>query len=183
MPLNDIAWKEMTEGNPQAFLTIYQENYRYLFSYGFKLCADKELTKDSIQNIFLEIWNKRSTISPDVQNVRAYLFTWLRRKISLRLSEMKKENVVENQSSAFEQTELPYEELLIAFQESEEQKEKLKRALNKLTKKQLEIIKLKFYDNLSYDDISDKTSLATRTVYNIVYEAIVKLREFMTVFF
>src|SRR6185437_7273203 len=162
MPLNDIAWKEMTEGNPQAFLTIYQENYRYLFSYGFKLCADKELTKDSIQNIFLEIWNKRSTISPDVQNVRAYLFTWLRRKISLRLSEMKKENVVENQSSAFEQTELPYEELLIAFQESEEQKEKLKRALNKLTKKQLEIIKLKFYDNLSYDDISDKTSLATR---------------------
>ena len=183
MSSNDLTWKEMTEGNPQAFLTIYQENYRYLFSYGFKLCADKELTKDSIQSIFLELWNKRVALSPNVQNVRAYLFTWLRRKISLSLSQMKKENVVENQSSTFEQSEISYEELLIALQESEEQKEKLKRALNNLTKKQLEIIKLKFYDNLSYDDISDKTSLATRTVYNIVYEAIVRLREFMTIFF
>ncbi len=183
MSSNDLTWKEMTEGNPQAFLNIYQENYRYLFSYGFKLCVDKELTKDSIQSIFLEIWNKRASISPDVQNVRSYLFTWLRRKISLSLSQKKKENAVENHSFAFEQTEMSYEELLIAFQESEEQKEKLKQALNNLTKKQLEIIKLKFYDNLSYDDISDKTSLTTRTVYNIVYEAIIRLREFMTIFF
>ncbi len=182
MSSNDLAWKEMTEGNPQAFIKIYQENYRYLFSYGFKLCVDKELTKDSIQSIFLEIWNKRVTLSPNVQNVRSYLFTWLRRKISLSLSQRKKESGIDN-SSPFEQFEMSYEELLIAFQESEEQKEKLKQALSNLTKKQLEIIKLKFYDNLSYDDISDKTALATRTVYNIVYEAILRMREFMTIFF
>lgn len=183
MSSNDLIWKEMTEGNQNAFLTIYQENYRYLFSYGFKMCGDKELVKDSIQSMFMEMWNRKNTISTDVQNVRSYLFTWLRRKISHNLSQQKKESVVENNSSAFEQTEMSYEELLVAFQENEEQKEKLKRALNNLTKKQLEIIKLKFYENLSYDDISAKTSLATRTVYNIVYESILRLREFMTIFF
>ncbi|MEO8819422.1 MAG: sigma-70 family RNA polymerase sigma factor [Ginsengibacter sp.] len=183
MSSNDLTWKEMTEGNENAFLTIYQENYRYLFSYGFKICGNKELTKDSIQSLFMEMWNRRNTIATDVQNVRSYLFTWLRRKISHNLSQQKKGSAVENNASALEPTEMSYEELLVAFQENEEQKEKLKRALNNLTKKQLEIIKLKFYENLSYDDISAKTSLATRTVYNIVYESILKLREFMIIFF
>ena len=56
-------------------------------------------------------------------------------------------------------TEFCYEELLIAFQQTEEKKEQLKRALDTLTKKQLEIIRLKFFDNLSYSQISAKTSL------------------------
>ena len=74
-----------------------------------------------------------------------------------------------------------YEELLIAFQQTEENKEHLARALSTLTKKQLEIIRLKFFENLSYAEISEKTSLTTRTVYNIIYEAISRLRESMAV--
>jgi RNA polymerase sigma-70 factor (ECF subfamily) len=183
MSSNDLVWKEMTDGNKDAFLRIYQENFKYLFSYGFSVCCDKELTKDSIQNMFLEIWNRRATIAPDVQNVRSYLCTWLRRKISHNLANKKKENTLEEYFHVIEQTEKSYEEILIAFQDTEEQKEKLKRALKNLTKKQLEIIQMKFFENLSYDTISQKTSLTTRTVYNIVYEAISRLREFMTVFF
>ena len=77
--------------------------------------------------------------------------------------------------------EFCYEELLIAFQQTEEKKEQLGRALATLTKKQIEIIRLKFFDNLSYAEISEKTSLTTRTVYNIIYEAINRLRESMAV--
>lgn len=62
----DQAWTEMTKGSKPAFLKIYQENYKQLFSYGFSLCCDKELTKDCIQNLFLEIWNGRVTLSPEV---------------------------------------------------------------------------------------------------------------------
>jgi RNA polymerase sigma factor (sigma-70 family) len=71
--------------------------------------------------------------------------------------------------------------LLIAFQQSEEKKEQVTRALGTLTKKQLEIIRLKFFYNLSYAEISEKTALTTRTIYNIIYEAINRLRESMTV--
>ncbi len=73
--------------------------------------------------------------------------------------------------------ESSYEDLLIAFQNTEEKKEKLARALNNLTKKQIEIIRLKFFENLSYAEIAAKTSLTTRTVYNTIYEAIRNLRE------
>ena len=77
------------------------------------------------------------------------------------------------------QSTYSYEDLLVAFQQSEEKKEQLRNALNKLTKKQLEIIKLKFFQNLSYRTIAAQTSLTPRTVYNLVYEAICHLRKSM----
>jgi len=78
-------WLCMAGGDQNAFLTIYQNNYQALFSYGFSITTDKELTKDCIQELFLEIWKTRDTLNTDVNNVQSYLFTWLRRKISYAL--------------------------------------------------------------------------------------------------
>ncbi len=80
------AWRGMIEGDTSVFLTIYQDQYQALFSYGYSIAADKELVKDCIQEVFLEIWKTRKTITTDVGNVRSYLFTWLRRKIHHDLS-------------------------------------------------------------------------------------------------
>ncbi len=177
MPEFANNWKSMKEGNKKSFLHIYQENYNMLFSYGFSLTHDKELTKDCIQELFMEIWKKRNTTNPDVQNVYSYLCTWLRRKIIRTQSHnlIAKRNV--DYREEINNPEQSYEELLIAFQETEEKKEKISRALNNLTKKQIEIIRLKFFENLSYSQIAEKTSLSLRTVYNTVYLAIQKLRE------
>ena len=80
------AWELLIEGDREAFISIYETNYQHLFTYGFSLCGDKELTKDCIQDLFLEIWNTRSHLTTEVSNVRSYLFTWLRRKITKELS-------------------------------------------------------------------------------------------------
>ncbi len=175
--LMENNWKWMKEGNQEAFLNIYQDNYATLFAYGFSIACDKELTKDCIQEMFLEIWNSRVSLNNDVQNVRSYLCTWLRRKISRSQSISIKEKFSEKSSANAEPNQLCYEELLVAFQETEEKKEKLTRALSHLTKKQLQIIRLKFFENLSYTEIAAKTDLTTRTVYNTIYLAIQHLRE------
>ena len=168
-------WKCLKEGSKDAFLSLYQENYNALFSYGFSLSCDKELTKDCLQEMFLELWHSRSSLNADVYNVRSYLCTWLRRKISRSQSRsVKKKN---SEESANDHYQLSYETLLIAFQETEEKKERLTRALNNLTKKQLEIIRMKFFENLNYTEIAVKTSLTTRTIYNTIYIAMQQLRE------
>ena len=173
-------WLCMVGGDQNAFLTIYQNHYQALFSYGFSITTDKELTKDCIQELFLEIWKTRITLNKDVGNIRSYLFTWLRRKITYALSRLAKVNaMIVTQDATLNQSS--YVDLLVAFQQSEENKEQLQNALKKLTKKQLEIIRLKFFDNLSYAEIAAKTSLAPRTVYNLIYEAIRHLRENMIV--
>jgi len=166
----------MTGGDTDAFLSVYECHYQALFSYGFTLTANSELTKDCIQELFLEIWKKHATINKEVENVRAYLFTWLRRKIFKELTRLDGEKCTDELIKKFSQNILPYEDLLIAFQQSEEKKDRLRAALKKLTKKQLQIIRLKFFDNLSYEEIAAKTLLKQRTVYNLIYEAIRHLR-------
>ena len=168
-------WLCMAGGDRNAFLTIYHHHYHALFCYGFSLTTDKELTKDCIQELFLDIWKTRTTLNKDVTNVRSYLFTWLRRKITSAFSRLAKAKSLELMQDA-PLTQSCYEELLITFQRSEEKKEQLRKALTKLTKKQLEIVRLKFFEKLSYAEIAAKTSLAPRTVYNLIYEAIRHLR-------
>ena len=81
-------WSTMIRGNPDSFLAIYENNYQSLFSYGFSLTADRELTKDCIQELFMEMWKTRLTLNKNVSNIRSYLFTWLRRNIFHELSRL-----------------------------------------------------------------------------------------------
>ncbi len=86
------------------------------------LSADRELTKDCIQELFLEIWNSRPSLDREVKNVRSYLFTWLRRKISRELSRLAKEKVAGDLAGRPSLLQSSYEELLVAFQQSEEKR-------------------------------------------------------------
>lgn len=174
-------WCNIIDGDKEAFLLFYHKYYRALFCYGFSLSTDRELTKDCIQELFLDIWNTRSTLNKDVENIQSYLFTWLRRKINRKQLRLSKDRDYQHSVEGNEGSEFCYEELLIAFQQTEEKKEQLRKALETLTKKQMEIIRLKFFDNLSYTEISTKTSLTTRTVYNIIHLAITRLREAMMI--
>ena len=107
----------------------------------------------------------------------AFLFTWLRRKISRTQSAFLKEKKFETEADNEEPNQKSYEELLVIFQDTEEKKENISRALSHLTKNQIRIIKMKFFDNLTYIQIAAETNLTTRTVYNTIYMAIQHLRE------
>jgi RNA polymerase sigma factor (sigma-70 family) len=171
----------MTEGDRESFLVIYDSYYQALFCYGFSLSVERELTKDCIQELFVELWNTRSSLNKDVKNVRSYLFTWLRRKVRRELSRLGKETSINETTETPSLIQSSYEDLLIAFQQTEEKKEQLRAALKKLSKRQLEIIKLKFYENLSYRAIATQKSITPRTVYNSIYESIRLLRESMKI--
>jgi RNA polymerase sigma-70 factor (ECF subfamily) len=170
-------WECMVHGDKNAFLKIYKEYYTALFHYGLSLTNDRELTKDCIQELFLDVWNTRSSIKKNVENARCYLCTWLRRKINRHRNRVEKIQPVSFTSVIADPVEMSYEELLVAHQLTEEKKVRLNRAISKLTKKQIEIIRLKYFENLGYAAIAEKTSLTTRTIYNIIYEAIHILRE------
>lgn len=173
-------WRCMLEGDQNAFLHLYNQYYRSLFRYGFCLTRDKELTKDCIQELFLELWNRSSSVNKNVQDVRNYLFTWLRRKIHKTVSTFARQKTRESKAD-HDDSEESYEELLIAFQTTEHKKERLTIALGSLTKKQLQIIKMRYFDNLSYAEIAARTLLTNRTIYNTISEAIRQLRSDVSV--
>jgi len=61
-------------------------------------------------------------------------------------------------------------------------KQKVQRAIHQLTKREFEIIRMKFFENKSYEEIASITTATPRTVYNHMYNALKVLRKSLNVF-
>jgi RNA polymerase sigma-70 factor (ECF subfamily) len=167
----------MRSGDSTALQELYNTYYQYLFGAGFSLCLDKELTKDCIQDLFLGLWAKRENMKP-VSSVGAYLRICLRRKI---IDILKKEQLLEQHIPIDEYEEqFSYEEVIIAFQTEQETKLKLEKALTQLTKKQKEVIRLRFFENKNFEEIAVLLNSEPRTIYNHMYEAMKMLRYYLS---
>jgi RNA polymerase sigma-70 factor (ECF subfamily) len=70
-----------------------------------------------------------------------------------------------------------YEDMLIAMQSEEEKKRLLRRALQKLTSRQKELVRMRYFEEMSMDDIADKLNLSLRTIYNTIHSALSILRK------
>jgi RNA polymerase sigma factor (sigma-70 family) len=176
---DEELWNLFRNGQQRAITDLFRRHYRRLYSYGMKISRNEDLTKDHIQEVFLEVWNKRDTL-PRVQHVKAYLLKFLRRRIFHSLQLTEKQSEKDWLYAQYVDMPLSHEDLLVQEQLQAEVKEKLDRALQKLTPRQREVIYLRFFDNLSIEAISEITALKYQSVVNLVHEAIKKLRDHFT---
>jgi len=180
--VEDQLWSAIRNNDQEAFTAVYKACYQLLFADGFRRCADKDLVKDCIHELFLEVWHTRHQLPP-VEHVAAYLKTRLKRKIWKEAEKLQQHPTVANPETRVKEMEYPYEELLIRLQSKQEIAEKVRRAMQQLSRRQLEIIRMKFFENRSYEEISTLTTTTTRTVYNQVYDSLKILRRYLKMLF
>jgi RNA polymerase sigma factor (sigma-70 family) len=172
-------WDRMRAGDKQALFELYNNMYFHLIRFGLKLNADDELVKDCVNQIFLNLWDKRSRLNT-VDNVKAYLMTSLKRCMLDQLAYDDRMAMAVNKMGAEEEwEELSYEEMMIRLQQDDELKDKLRLAIKQLTPRQMELIQLKFFEGLSYEQIAEKTSQTVKTAYNTIYDAIKMLKKLL----
>ncbi len=171
----ELLWKEIRAGESTAMKRLYQESYQLLFIYAFRLTADRDLAKDSVHELFCDIWERRHTLS-DVENVPAYLRTSLKNKILRDIKRIEATDSITDSTLHHDLVEHSYEELLIRTQTGELQQQRLQQALARLTPMQAEVIKLKYFEKKSYAEIAALLNLQERTVYNHAFMAITTLR-------
>lgn len=173
---DETLWKGMMRGDREMFLALYRKYYHSLLFIGLKEVRDAHLVKDVIQQQFLYLWEKRESVS-EARDVRAYLITTFLRKLSAdwRKSERSGNLMVAWSNLAEQQVPSP-EEMLILRNERNELYSVLMERVNALPVRQKELIVMRFYEGLSYEEIVQRTGLTYRTVYNKVHEAIKKLR-------
>ncbi|OWW27319.1 RNA polymerase sigma-70 factor [Zobellia sp. OII3] len=65
--------KKMRNGNAEAYRYLFLEYYEWLCNYIFKMCNNRHLAEDIVQDTFVNLWEKRAKlyISGSVKN---YLF-------------------------------------------------------------------------------------------------------------
>jgi RNA polymerase sigma factor (sigma-70 family) len=74
---------------------------------------------------------------------------------------------------------LSIEQIIIEKQANEEKVQKLRKTLGLLSKKQKEIIYLKYYHHLDHTQIAELMNVSRQTVYNLLHETLHKLRSLL----
>ena len=176
MHSDETLWEGMLRGDQEMFLSLYNRYYHALLFVGLKEIRDAQLVKDTIQQVFLYLWEKRETIH-QANNVKSYLITSFLRKLS---ADWKKTGKVSNLQVVYSQyaedTAPTPEEGLIRKDEQQHQSRHMLEYINELPSRQKELLYLKYYEGLSYEEIVQQTGLTHRTVYNKIHEALKKLR-------
>lgn len=172
-----LVWDKMKSGDEKSLSEIFTFYYSDLYKYGIKIFDLPDLVKDSIQDVFMRVWEKRTTIG-DVQNPKAYLISSVRRKLFANkethydeISDELLKNEGE-QNFSFAATEfMEIEEI------SQQIRNSLLQAINNLPERQRELVFLRFYYNLRYLEIAKIMEVKEQTVRNLMQRALSNLRD------
>ena len=164
-------WESFRKGDREAFAALFRAHYEPLYRYGSKFTTNVELLEDTIQELFLELWQAKST-SP-VLSVKAYLLKSLKYKLLKSFRKNGKVVPLNENENVFEWS---HENFLIAEEDSMEKKQLVLEALHRLSNRQREIIYLKYYQNLSYEEVSEIMNINYQVARNLLYQAIKSLK-------
>lgn len=171
---SDITlWNQFLQHDEQAFGALFSRHYEALIQFGSKICRDDFLLEDAIQELFAELWQQKKQQS--VISVKAYLLKALKYKL-LRKMQQQNKFVWQEDINTYG-FEWSYENSLILREETAEQKRLLESALAQLTDRQKEIIYLRFFQNMSYEEVSDILQINYQAARNLLYQSIKKLRQ------
>lgn len=164
-------WLLLKEKDEHALAWLYETYGKLLHNYGYRLVADKELVKDTIQDLFVQLWNTAEKL-PTVSSPKAYLFVAVRRELIKRITRQRKfsDQFIENPESSVE-------EQFIEAQTNEMISKGLADFVEKLPSRQREIIFLKYYSALSTEQIASVMELTPASVYKLAYKAIDNLKQ------
>jgi len=173
-------WGHLLDGDMEALEEIYKRHAPSLFQYGSRLLYNPEAVRDCMQDVFVGFWSKRTKL-PMVSNVRSYIITSFRNSANnYRLSTKKFKDSEIDDHDYFDLT-FSVEVELIEKEKQNEQTAKLSKAMEQLTPRQKEIIYLRYFEELDYEDISQIMDLTIKGTYKLNARALEALRLIMKI--
>jgi RNA polymerase sigma factor (sigma-70 family) len=170
-----LWWNAFKEGDRQAFDSLFRRYYPVLLQYGLRITTDKELVNDAIQDLFIELWQSRSSTS--VQSVKAYFLKALKYKL---FRQFRSSSITQTTNGEFDNHfELSHDQFIMAREEEAAMVTKMITAINQLPNRQKEIIYLKIYQGLSYEELSEVMGINYQVARNLFYQSIKSLRQIL----
>jgi RNA polymerase sigma factor (sigma-70 family) len=168
-------WQRFVEGDASAFEYLVQTYYATLFDYGMKFTSDREMVKDHIHDLFTTLWDRRKHLS-QVDQIKPYLLKSIRNRLfkSYRRSEILLD--IDNYEEQVFQDDT-METQIISAESVIERERKITFILGQLTRRQREIIHLKFYEDLSNEEIADILLISRGAVANLLYQTLKLVKE------
>ncbi|PSL23223.1 RNA polymerase sigma factor (sigma-70 family) [Dyadobacter jiangsuensis] len=173
-----LLWSAFQNGDRKAFASIYQKYIDELLSYGYRVTSDRQLIRDSVQDLFLHIWVRRGNLAV-TDSIKFYLFRSLRNRI-IRNLEKHPERLHADIGMVAELAEDSnvFESAIFGHDGPSDSYEKLAEAVNRLSPRQREAVQLRYLHGFSLDEIAEMMQMNNQSVRNLLHRAILQLRLF-----
>ncbi|GAB3718673.1 sigma-70 family RNA polymerase sigma factor [Spirosoma flavus] len=175
-----VLWPKFQAGDEQAFQQVYQLHIRHLLNYGLRLCGSVATVEDCLQDVFTELWHYRQRVVQPA-SVRFYLLKALRNRLKAQYRREQPfisgwdDDRDEIGQSTFT-IEPSAEQQLIALDIDSERAEQIRLAMNALSPRQREIIYLRYFNDLSYEQICELMNINYQTARSQIYSSLKQLR-------
>ncbi|MCE6991083.1 RNA polymerase sigma factor [Dyadobacter sp. CY323] len=161
-------WQRLRESDADALAYFYDQHADWLLRYGLSVIYERAIVKDAVQELFLVIWNSRHTLSAP-KSVRFYLMASLRRLILKNVrTDLRLCDPVEDMAD------------IVTTDSAEEMHQAVQKAVRSLPARQQELIFLKFYQKMTYEQIEELTGLKYQILRNTIHRAMKSLRTMLT---
>jgi RNA polymerase sigma factor (sigma-70 family) len=169
---------QIKSGDYDAFTLLYNKYIRQLTQYGLRFIPDLPAIEDCLHDVFVWIWTNRQKISIDY-SVKSYLFKSVRTSILHLLEKQNRLRQFQPEQEHEYQFELQLTpEAVVLNNESRRLiRQQIETVLVKLTAKQKEVIYLRYYEGLNFEDIAQNMNLSVKACYKLMGRAIATLRE------
>ncbi len=170
-----LLWNSFKKGDWEAYTNLYHAYYRLLNNYGHKFTKDVNLIEDAVHDLFVTLWTTRSNLG-NPSSVKNYLYKSIRNILFRKIKSASRFfNLQEDDES------IPfvasYDHQLISNEDEKKLQQTVCEALNKLPARQQEIVFLRFYEGLSYEEIADIMGIQLSSTYKLLYKSLENLQQ------
>jgi RNA polymerase sigma factor (sigma-70 family) len=173
----NFLWQRFKEGDQRAFSFFYDLYVDDLHRYASKLTDDRELLKDTIQEIFVEFYERRDKISVPAEHLKYYLFLALKRALVKRIRRARKFIPFDPAYVPVFMADYSAEDQLVKSERENEISRKIAKAVSQLPSGQREVLYLRFNEMLGYEEVAGILDISVESVRKQVYRAIKTLKQ------
>ena len=170
------VWARFRTGNQLAFSEIYEEFIDRLMAYGSKITRDRELVKDCIQDIFIDLYR----LQPDLRNpeyIEFYLFKSLKNSIVRKAQKDKKIKSLHVEEMTVFELNIDVDRDVFDLESDQLRIERLKSIVQTLDPQKRELLFLKFNSEMNYNEIGQLLNINPDAAKKQVYRLLDQIRE------
>ncbi len=154
-------------GDKYAFELVFRNYYPHLVLLGQKYLNDRDLSESIVQEVFVQMWEKRRTLQ--IRSLKGFLVVAVRNRCT---NELKHQQVVRHYEKVHEETDVEW----MSFNENAYLNQ-INKVIDELPEQRRKIFKMSRLDGLKYKEIASKLNISPKTVEVQMGKALKYLRE------
>lgn len=161
-------------GDQAAFAEFYQLTSRRVFGMARRVLIDPELSEDTTQEVFLQVWQNAAKFNPEAGSPLSWLMTISHRRAVDKVRSSQSATDREAKYGASSQ-DVDHDSVS-AEVDSKLEAEAVVRCLETLTDTQQESVRLAYYGGLTYREVAEKLNAAVPTIKSRIRDGLIRLK-------